>query len=210
LRGERVPLSRHPGWLAVLRSGLRHDVYALEADRGGLTCGYLPLAYVRSLLFGRFLVSLPYLNTAGALADDDATRAALIDGAVRLADALKVRHLELRHEQPVGHPAFNGLLTGKVHMRLPLPASAEALWDGLSAKVRNQVRKAEKSGLTPVWGGLELLSPFYDVFSRNMRDLGTPVYARGLFAAVLKEFPAEAEVCVVRAGDVPVAGALLL
>jgi FemAB-related protein (PEP-CTERM system-associated) len=210
LRGERVPLSRHPGWLAVLQRGLRHDVYALEAADGGQTRGYLPLAYVRSLLFGRFLVSLPYLNTGGVLADDDATRAALIGGAVRLADALKVRHLELRHEQPVEHPAFNGKLTDKVHMRLALPGSPEALWEALSAKVRNQVRKAEKSGLAPVWGGLELLTPFYDVFSRNMRDLGTPVYARGLFAAVLKEFPEAAEIGVVRAGDVPVAGALLL
>jgi FemAB-related protein (PEP-CTERM system-associated) len=196
--------------MAVLQRGLRHDPYALEATEGGRTRGYLPLAYVRSLLFGRFLVSLPYLNTAGVLADDASAAAALVDGAVRLADDLRVRHLELRHEHPAEHPALNGQLTGKVHMRLPLPGSPGALWDALPAKVRNQVRKGQKSGLGVVWGGLELLGPFYDVFSRNMRDLGTPVYGRGLFAAVLQEFPAEAELCVVRAGDAPAAGALLL
>ena len=60
-----------------------------------------------------------------------------------------------------------------------LPAHADALWSGLGTKVRNQVRKGQKSGAQVVWGGEELLSEFYAVFSRNMRDLGTPVYGRG-------------------------------
>jgi hypothetical protein len=60
-RGE-VPLSRHPGWLLVLARGLGHTSYCLEVTEGGKTRGLLALAYVRSLLFGRFLVSLPYLK----------------------------------------------------------------------------------------------------------------------------------------------------
>src|SRR5262245_51279447 len=96
--GQRVPLSRHPGWLSVLERGLGHTPYALEATRGERTVGVLPLAYVRSLLFGRFLVSLPYLNYGGAVADDDAAVVALTDRAVELAVQLRVRYLELRHE----------------------------------------------------------------------------------------------------------------
>ena len=65
--------------------------------------------------------------------------------------------------------------------------------------MRNQVRKGEKSGLTAARGGEELLPEFYSVFSRNMRDLGTPVYGAGLFAAALRQFPADAELFVVRA-----------
>ncbi len=208
--GDRVPLCRHPGWLTVLERGLRHTAYALEATEGGATVGYLPLAYVRSLLFGRFLVSLPYLNSGGVLASGDAARRALLDAAVRLADELGVRYLELRHEEPVEHPALTGKLTSKVHMRLALTSFAGPLWEGLPAKVRNQVRKGEKSGLTVHWGGRELLGEFYAVFSRNMRDLGTPVYGHGLFAAVLDRFGGAAELCVVRAGDRPAAAALLL
>jgi FemAB-related protein (PEP-CTERM system-associated) len=209
-RTKQVPLSRLPAWLAVLRDGLRHVPYCIEAQEGGRTCGLLPLAYVRSLLFGRFLVSLPYLNSGGVLADDPAVAGALIDRAVALADELDVRYLELRHEQPVEHPALTERMSGKVHMRLALPASAEVLWKGLPAKVRNQVRKGQKCGLTVAWGGAELLGEFYFVFSRNMRDLGTPVYGRGLFASVLRHFPGRAELCVVRAGDRPAAAALLL
>ncbi len=207
LRGKSVPLSRHPRWLTVLEQGLRHVPYMLEAFEGERTTGLLPLAFVHSFLFGRFLVSLPYLNSNGVLADDDATRRQLIDEAVLLADRLKVRHLELRHEQPVEHAALTGRLTSKVHMRLALPEFPGPLWEGLSGKVRNQVRKGEKSGLTVAWGGLDLLPEFYAVFSQNMRDLGTPVYSRGLFASILKQFPGEAELCVVRAGETPAAGA---
>jgi FemAB-related protein (PEP-CTERM system-associated) len=210
LRGGRVPLSRSPRWLSVLERGMRHTPYAIEATDGDRTKGFLPLAFVHSLLFGRFLVSLPYLNSNGVLADDDGTARLLVDEAVHLADRLRVRHLELRHEAPLEHPALTGRNDSKVHMRLPLPDFPGPLWESLPAKVRNQVRKGEKSGLTVVWGAQELLAEFYAVFSRNMRDLGTPAYGRRLFRAILQEFPGDAELCVVRADRQPVAAALLL
>ncbi|HEY1379582.1 MAG TPA: FemAB family XrtA/PEP-CTERM system-associated protein [Gemmataceae bacterium] len=208
--GDRVPLSRHPGWLPVLEQGLGHTPFALEAVRGGRTVGVMGLAFVRSVLFGRFLVSLPYLNTGGAVAADGRAAAALTDRAVELAEQLKVRYLELRHEWALDHPALGHSRTDKVHMRLELPATAGALWDQVNAKVRNQVRKGQKGGFTVHWGGAELLGEFYDVFSRNMRDLGTPAFGRRLFAAVLRQFPGQAELCVVRDGTQPAAAALLL
>ena len=81
---------------------------------------------MRSLLFGRFLVSLPYLNYGGVLADDEAVAGRLLDRAVDLADQLHVRYLELRHESPAAHPALSEGATGKVNMRRPLPATAPA------------------------------------------------------------------------------------
>jgi FemAB-related protein (PEP-CTERM system-associated) len=209
-RGDRAPHTHDPAWLRVLERGLHHDVYALEAAEGDRTRGVLPLAFVRSLLFGRFLVSLPYLNSNGVLADGDQARRRLIDRALALADELKVRHLELRHEEAVEHPALAGRMDAKVHMRLSLPDFPGPLWGRLSGKVRNQVRKGEKSGLSVAWGGAELLADFHAVFSRNMRDLGTPVYGLGLFQSILTQFPGDAELCVVRADQTPVAAALLL
>jgi FemAB-related protein (PEP-CTERM system-associated) len=72
------------------------------------------------------------------------------------------------------------------------------------------VRKGQKSDLAVSWGAHDQLSDFYAVFCRNMRDLGTPVYGRRLFTAILDQFPDRAEICVVRAGNLPVGGALLL
>ncbi len=209
-RGKQIPLSRHPAWLTVLQQGLGHTPYCLEAVQDGETCGVLPLAYVRSLLFGRFLVSLPYLNYGGVLADDAETADRLIEGAVELADRLRVRYLELRHESPLAHAALTARLSSKVHMRLALPATPGQLWDRLAAKVRNQVRKGQKSGLTVTWGREDRLAEFYDVFSENMRDLGTPVYGRGLFRALVQHFPERAEFCVVHAEGKPAAAGLLL
>ena len=203
-------LSRHPAWLQVLRYGLGHEPYLLEASADGQTSGFLPLAFVQSTLFGRFLVSLPYLNVGGAIAADAETTHRLLDAAVALADDLRVRYLELRHETHLEHPALTAKLTHKVHMRLQLPSFPGPLWTELPAKVRNQVRKGQKHGLSVAWGGRELLPEFYAVFSENMRDLGTPVYGLGLFAQVLRSFPERAELCVVRQNDSPLAAALLL
>jgi FemAB-related protein (PEP-CTERM system-associated) len=207
---EQMPLSRHPAWLTVLERGLGHAAFCLEVVEEGKTCGLLPLAHVHSLLFGRFLVSLPYLNYGGVLADDDRIARLLIDRAVALAGELGVRYLELRHERPLEHPALGERMSHKVHMRLPLPATAGELWDRLSAKVRNQVRKGQKNELSVAWGGEEVLGEFHAVFSHNMRDLGTPGYGRRFFRSILRQFGERAELCVVRAGDKPAAAALLL
>jgi FemAB-related protein (PEP-CTERM system-associated) len=209
-RNAQGSFAFHPGWLAVLAKGLKHRPYCVEAIAGDRLVGLLPLCYVRSLLFGRFLVSLPYLNTGGALADDEEIARAMIDRAVELADRLKVRHLALRHEKPVEHPALSQTLTNKVHMRLALPNASEQLWTDFDPKVRNQIRKGEKAGLAVHWGGPELLNDFYAVFARNMRDLGTPVFSRRLFENVLLQFPDRAELCVVRCQRRPIAAGLLI
>jgi FemAB-related protein (PEP-CTERM system-associated) len=91
-----------------------------------------------------------------------------------------------------------------------LPPTVGQLWDQLSGKVRNQVRKAQTKGLTVTWGGSDLLSEFHSVFSHNMRDLGTPSYGRHLFRSVLDTFTDRADICVVRAGKQCLAAGLLL
>lgn len=210
MAGPRASLSRHPAWLSVLQYGLEHDPYVIEASERERTVGLLPLAFVRSLLFGRFLVGLPYLNVGGPLTCDEVIARRLLDRAVVLADELRVRYLELRHERHVDHPHLTAKQTHKVHMRLALPDFPGPLWESFPAKVRNQVRKGQKQNLQVVWGGRELLPEFYAVFSENMRDLGTPVYPLRFFGQVLRSFPDRAEFCVVRHHNAPIASALLL
>jgi FemAB-related protein (PEP-CTERM system-associated) len=210
IRDAPIPLSYHPRWLTVLARGLRQAPYCLEAVAEGATLGLLPLMFVRSVLFGRFLIGLPYLNYGGVMAGDPAIARQLVDRAIELADELDVRFLELRHARPCEHPRLVTRSGSKVHMRRSLPATPGQLWDEISSKVRNQVRKGTKNELTAAWGGEERLSEFYDVFSRNMRDLGTPVYGRRLFLEILRQFPDRAELCVIHASTKPVAAALLL
>ena len=205
-----VPLSRHPGWLNIFASAFDHEPYAIEATVAGQTVGFLPLVFLDSILFGKFLVSLPYLNTNGVIAASPLVQQALVSRAVTLSDELNARHLELRHEAAIVHVGLNATLSSKVHMRLALPKTKDQLWKGFDSKVRNQVRKGEKHDFTISWGGSEQLKLFYDVLSRNMRDLGSPIYGIELFEEILAAFPGQAEICVVMDRHLPVAAALLL
>ena len=212
-----------PHWLTVLREGLGHRTFCLVArdDQTNQLIGYLPLALVASRLFGRFLVSLPYLNRAGVVATDGDTAAALIDAAAMLAGQHDVKYLEIRHHgRGSDHPKLFVKKADKVRMALSLPGPEDAaatngdalatLWNRYNPKVRNAVRKAERSKFDIQWGSGELLDEFYSVFAVNMRDLGTPVYPRRLFLSILDTLAPRAELAVVRLEGRPVAGALLV
>jgi FemAB-related protein (PEP-CTERM system-associated) len=134
----------------------------------------------------------------------------LVERAVELADELRVKHLELRLPEPIENRSFGPAAVNKVLMRRPLPKTEDALWKDLDSKVRNQVRKGEKQAFEISWGRDEQMDPFYRVFSRNMRDLGTPVFSRRLFAAILRHFDEEAEICTLKLGGQPVAAAILI
>ena len=210
LDGNFSSISLHPRWMLVLRDGLKHEPFCIEATADGKCLGLLPLAHMRSALFGRYLVSLPYLNTGGVIGADNEVAHEMISQAAYLADSLGVKHLQLRHEIRHEHNSLGRTLENKVHMRLALPENLSDLWDGFNPKVCNQVRKATKQNVEIFWGREELLDEFYDIFSRNMRDLGTPVYPRKLFTRLLAEFPSQSDVCVARLEGKAIAAAILM
>jgi FemAB-related protein (PEP-CTERM system-associated) len=179
----------------------------LAADRGGAIAGVLPLVIMRSRLFGRFAISLPFLNAGGLLADDTEAGDALVTAAVRVAQAARVRYLELRHTSRLCPSLLER--RHRVAMTLGLQDTVDHQWEALDRKVRNQVRKAEKSRLTPVTGGVDLLDAFYDVFSRNMRDLGTPVFPLALFREAVTTYPQLTTVACVYKGEQAIAGAIV-
>jgi serine/alanine adding enzyme len=199
-------------WLRITSAAFRHEPHSIVVERADVKVGQLPLVFVKTQLFGRFLVSLPFVNSGGVIARDQEVAKLLVDRAVALADKLGVRYLELRHEATtvVEHSALTATRTSKVHMRLALPGSVEALWDSFKPKVRNQIRKGDSANFSVVWGGSECLDDFYAVFSRNMRDLGTPVFGKPLFREILAGFAGDAELCVVRHEGKAAAAALLV
>lgn len=193
------------GWRDVFERSFGHRCHYLAARSGDVVTGVLPLVEVRSWMFGRVLSSLPYVNYGGVLAERDDARQALAAEAARLARARSLSYVLLRHRSRI-YPELPAR-THKVTMLLPLSATEDAMWTSLDRKVRNQIRKAEKSGIQITTGGQELLDDFYAVFARNMRDLGTPVYGRTLFASILSGFPDEARIHLARVDGRPIAGA---
>ena len=193
-------------WRGVFERAFGHDTIYLAALRDGQIQGVLPLVLIDSWLFGRGLFSLPFLNYGGVVAVNEAAARALLAEASRLARDRGCRSLELRHttQQFAELPGKQH----KVAMLLPLADESARMWNALDRKVRNQIRKAQKSELSAECGGIELLDEFYRVFARNMRDLGTPVYGRRLFAEVLTTFPKQARIHVVRRAGAAIAAGI--
>ena len=207
---------RHPdasvyhrwAWRGLVETVFGHDCHywiARSGDAG--VVGVLPVVRLRSHLFGDYAVSLPFANYGGALARDDTVRAAMMDVAAQHARRLGLSHVEFRDRAPIA-----GEWTARTHKVLmwrDLPGDADTLWQGLGGKLRAQVRRPEREGVSVVTGREELLPAFYRVFARNMRDLGTPVYRRRLFSEVLERFD-DAFIVAVFERRRPAAAGLLL
>jgi FemAB-related protein (PEP-CTERM system-associated) len=175
---------------------------------GGEIVGILPLVHFKSRLFSRCLVSMPFLNYGGVVADTPAAEGALLAAAIDRAQAADAVYLELRHISR-RFPVLP-FKSHKVAMLLQLAATPDEQWARLDRKARNQVRKAMKSNVSVVTGGTDLLDAFYHVFATNMRDLGTPVYTKTFFREVLAAFPREAHILCAYWEKKPVAASLML
>lgn len=191
------------GWKALMEEVFHHEcVYLAARDAWGRVTGVLPLVHPRSLLFGDYLVSMPFVNYGGPLGDDASVQA-LVQHASEIAHDRRVDLLELRCREPLALEA--PISRRKITCVLDLsPGNAGGVWEGLTSNVRRKVRRAEKEGFTVAFG-LEQVDAFYDVFSRHMRDLGTPTLPRRFFHALVDRFPDEIWIACVYSADTPVA-----
>lgn len=196
-------------WMYVIRKSFGQRCFYLVCEMsGGKIGGILPLVHLKSLWFGNLMVSMPYFNYGGVCADGGSIQGALIDEALRMAEDLGAAHIEFRQESPLNN-GFPVKRT-KVSMRLPLPRSAEALWNSFPSKLRSQIRKPQREGLTARISRDEGLDGFYEIFSRNMRDLGTPVYPKRFFRNILDHFSENTWICTVYSGNIPMASGFLI
>jgi serine/alanine adding enzyme len=205
LKDSRGSFCHLAGWRGIMEDVLGHETHYLTAvDDSDSINGVLPLVRVRSRLFGSYLLSMPFLNYGGPLGHSGARRK-LVMAATDLAKKHNVDLLELRSRTEA--PEGTSSVARKVISVLPLPATSQELWDRhFRAKLRSQIRKPIKEGLEPRFGSAEL-DAFYDVFARNMRDLGTPVLPRRWFEAISKTFAESSLFCAVYYKGAPVAGA---
>ncbi|MFN7806416.1 MAG: FemAB family XrtA/PEP-CTERM system-associated protein [Planctomycetaceae bacterium] len=210
VRGQTAhPLWYDAAWQAPLAAyGLTFRMYA--AWQGGEVRGVLPLVIQRSLFFGRRAVSVPWADAAGLLSADQEAANALLQSGVGLLKEWRLQRLLLRQPSPLWDWPVDR--SDKLAMQLRLTADPETLWKSFDPKVRNQVRKSEKSGVvTETLTSDEGLDGFFEVYSRNMRDLGSPGHSRRYFAALLGAFSRQTEVHVARCdGQVVGAGLTML
>ncbi|HJP60833.1 MAG TPA: GNAT family N-acetyltransferase, partial [Gemmatimonadaceae bacterium] len=191
-------------WRRVIEKAFGHECIYLSArdDRGKLV-GILPLVRVRSLVFGHYLVSMPFLNYGGPLGSADAV-AALVDEASELAASQRVKLLELR--SPIEHDISLEASHRKITVVLDLPPTPSEMFQRFDTKLRSQIRRPQKAGATVLFGPGQVRS-FFQVFARNMRDLGTPALPLRFFEEIARQFPDDSLFACVYIDGCPVAAA---
>lgn len=181
---------------AILSAYPHHQHLSLIARRHNDIVGVLPLIGMKSPVFGKNLVSIPYYNYGGALAIGEEVELALYQKAKSLATLHGYTKLQIRADKPMPDVLVAEKwesLTHKVNMHLTLPENMHDVGHGNAkkrAKLRSQAGLAARRAIDmnieikQRFGGQELLDDFYQVFSRHMRDLGTPVFGKDFFRAV--------------------------
>jgi len=194
-------------WRDIIQDVIGHTpILRVIRDAGGDgLSGILPLYRVRSRLFGNHLVSVPFMNYGGPCGAPQA-RQQLAGWALEEAQRNKVDSLLLRTRFEV--PGSITKDSGKVAVVLRLGANADEMWNkAFDAKFRNKIKRPLREGMQTRFGA-EHFEGFYEVFARNMRDLGTPVLPRRFFERILASFPQLVVLGVTYLKERPVAGGL--
>jgi FemAB-related protein (PEP-CTERM system-associated) len=191
-------------WQDVLRKAFGHRTYYLLAERRGVIVGVLPLAHVRSRLFGNALISTPFCVYGGVLADGELPHKALTARACELARSLRVDYLEMRNRRRthVDWPAKELYVT----FRKAIAADAETNMLAIPRKQRAMVRKGIQNNLQAVVDpGIERL---YALYSESLRNLGTPVFSRHYLRVLREAFADASEVVTITHEGAPIASVL--
>jgi len=184
-------------WRRAVAGAYGYPGQALVARRAGQLAGMLPLSAVSRPLGKARWISLPFCDLGGPLATSPEVAQALAARARADMGGASAAGLELRcsDADTLDEAALAGR---KVRMLLGLPGDAAALMQSYPPKLRSQVRKAEKNGLTSeVAGSPDAVADFYDVYSRNMRRLGSPPHSRAWFDAIHRHYSAAGDMFIV-------------
>ncbi|MBU0603285.1 MAG: FemAB family PEP-CTERM system-associated protein [Gammaproteobacteria bacterium] len=184
-------------WRDIMRDVFRHRAHYLLAERAGRICGVLPLAQVKSRLFGHSLVSLPFGVYGGVAADDDTAAQALEAEAQRIAQSLGVDHLELRnvHARHPEWPTEDLYVT----FRKEILPDLEANMNAIPRKQRAMVRKGIKNGLVARFDDDN--ERFFELYSDNVHRHGTPAMSRRYFDTLRATFGERCSVMTVESAD---------
>jgi FemAB-related protein (PEP-CTERM system-associated) len=172
-------------WSLAINSAYGHEYRYLLA-RDNEIIGVLPIVIFRNITGRRYLISLPFCDVGGVVADDEVIANELIDYALSMADQMNAAPLELRDRE---YSDSVDMTDRKVSMLRELPESSEELFSQFKSKLRSQIRKAEKNGLSfDDTNDEKSVDDFFDVYSRNMHMLGSPTHAVSLFHELRKYY----------------------
>lgn len=210
-RPDATPFHR-PAWLRAVAKGTGNRALVLVAERHGKMVAYLPLSEIHSPIFSRLLASSGFAVDGGLLAIAGVDAEPLFRAAEELAARRSCPAIELRGGVlPNSGAGWALKTTSHCGFVQPLAADDEAQLTAIPRKQRAEVRKGLANPLEIDIGTAERdRAAHYAVYAESVRNLGTPVFPRALFDAVLDGFGEDADILTVRHERLPVASVLSL
>ncbi len=170
--------------------------------------GILPTAVIKPPFLGGQLCALPFCDMGGCLSLHDSIYDRLISSANKLVHDLHLKFFEHRTSMPGKSDILEGQ---KVRMLLEVPLSSKQLLGGFKSKLRSQIHKAEKNGLTFKIGCDDTyVDDFYEVYATNMHRLGSPAHSRQWFQAIKRNFCDQMIISTVWKGDIVIGAGIVL
>jgi FemAB-related protein (PEP-CTERM system-associated) len=197
------------GWARVVQTAFGHATHYAFAERDGAITGVLPLARVKTRLFGDTLISAPFCVYGGVLAADAESEAALLAHAEALLKRTGASALEFRYRDPPENFAAEGWAERPdlyVTFRKAIAADHDANMKAIPRKQRAMVRKGFQNGLTSVAN--RDVAVLHRVYAESVRNLGTPVFSRRYFRVLMEVFGKDADAVTVMDRETPVASVL--
>jgi len=182
------------GWRNIISKTYRHKPIYLMAKEKGDVKGVLPLFLIKSKLFGTKLVSIPFAPYGGVCANDSLTEVALIERARELTKLYDADYLELRNTKKIKGEFDTDYQY--VTFIINLNQNPKVIWERIKRDKRKNIRNAKKFGLEMDWESN--ITDFYKIYTKAMRDLGTPVHDFAFFKNILSEFPYHSRVLSVK------------
>lgn len=185
------------GWKRVIENSLGHPTTYLYCEREGNIVGVLPLAQVKSLLFGNALISLPFLVYGGVVSDDACAAKLLIEAACQKAQSAGVDHLELRNKVASGNEWPTKDIYATFSKRLDPDPEMNLL--AIPRKQRAMIRKGIKAGLSAEIDSN--VGRLYEAMLACKRNLGTPFFGKQYLQDILDTFGDKVEIMTVTKND---------
>ncbi len=177
------------GWQTVIERAFGHPTWFMYAESDGRIRAILPLAQVKSRLFGHTLCALPFCVYGGIASMDQEAADALDAAAQQLAARLQVDHLEYRNMVP-RHPDWHRKSLYAT-FRKELHPEPEHNMLNIPRKQRAMVRKGIAAGLHSAID--DDAERFFSAYSDSVHRLGTPVFSKRYFQLLQQVFGADCE-----------------
>ena len=201
-------------WLKSIEQAYQHQCFYYIAEEDGVIVGLVPLVKMKLYFLAGSLCSLPFCDVGGVLANNAEIRDALEAAAKEFSGKETAYNLSLRGsaiKAEVSNEEKEYPSGSKVRMILPLPESSEVLLASFKPKLRSQVKKAAKNGVTYSQASdLEAVKEFYNVMQFNMQRLGSPIHAKQWFESIVTHYGERAQIGLVHYQNKVVGAAIIL